>query len=107
MIRDHISNYKRGWIIGNFEPSLLDTKDFEVAIQTYAEGHLERAHLHKVALEITYIISGSAKFNDEVFSANEIVKISPGEVVKFEAITQVTTLVVKTPSLPDDKYIME
>lgn len=107
MKRDHISNYKRGWIIGNFEPSLLDTQDFEVAIQTYREGDVEQAHVHKVATEITYIISGTAKFNNEVFHANEIVKILPGETVKFEALTHVTTLVVKTPSIPNDKYVTE
>ena len=27
-----LSEFKDGWIVGNFEPSILKTKDFEVAI---------------------------------------------------------------------------
>ena len=27
-----LSDYTRGWIIGDFEPSIFRTKDFEVAV---------------------------------------------------------------------------
>ena len=30
-----LSDYTRGWIIGDFEPSVLRTKDFEVAVFTH------------------------------------------------------------------------
>ena len=33
-----LSDYTRGWIIGDFEPSILRTKDFEVAVFNHLKG---------------------------------------------------------------------
>ena len=38
------------------------------------------------------------------FGAGDIVEIAPGEAASFEALTDVTTVVVKVPSVPGDKY---
>ena len=35
MIVGKLSDTTRGWVIGDFEPSLLKTKDFEVGILTH------------------------------------------------------------------------
>ena len=35
MIVGKLSDTHRGWVIGDFEPSLLKTKDFEVGIDSY------------------------------------------------------------------------
>lgn len=105
MKKDNISNFKRGWFIGDFEPALLQTKAFEIAMQNYPAGHVEQTHFHKIATEITCIVSGIARFNDEVVIAGELITISPEERVQFEAITEVITIVVKTPSVTDDKYL--
>lgn len=104
MKKDSLSKFKRGWFVGNFEPALLKTSAFEVAVQKYPAGHVEMKHFHKVATEITCLVSGTAHFNHVVVNAGEIVTILPGEQVEFKAITDVTTVVVKTPSVTDDKY---
>ena len=95
----------RGWFVGDFTPSVVRRDDFEVAIQRYKAGDKEKDHCHKVATEITVIASGTASINGEVFEEGTILKINPGEYSQFTAITDVTTVVVKFPSVMGDKYI--
>ena len=46
----------KGWFVGDFEPSLYKTQDFEVAVKRYLEGAVEKRHTHKVATEFTVIV---------------------------------------------------
>ena len=94
----------KGWFIGNFNPSLFKTNDVEVGIKKYKAGDCENAHYHKIATEFTVIISGEVEMNGEVFKENDIIKIIPGEITNFKAITNVITVVVKLPGANDDKY---
>ena len=94
----------KGWFIGNFEPSLHKTDDFEVAIKSYLEGSVENRHTHKVATEFTVIVDGIVEMNGVQYSKNDIIIIRPGESTDFKCLTPVTTVVVKTPCVKNDKY---
>lgn len=96
---------KRGWFIGNFEPSMYKTEAVEVAVKNYVAGDCEEEHYHKIATEFTVILSGEMKMNEKVFVEGDIVKILPGEKVRFECIQPGQTVVVKLPGVIDDKYI--
>jgi mannose-6-phosphate isomerase-like protein (cupin superfamily) len=100
-----LDKFTKGWFIGAFSPTLHETSDFEVSIKRYKSGDKEESHHHKIATEYTAITSGVAKMNDLIVSEDEIVIVEPGESVSFEAITDVCTVVVKTPSVKEDKYI--
>ena len=52
-----LKNFTRGWIVGDFEPSALKSKDFEFMVHYYKKGEKEARHVHKVAHEITVIVS--------------------------------------------------
>lgn len=95
----------RGWFVGNFDPSVLNTDVAEVGVKTYAAGSVEARHVHKVAPEVTLILSGEARMNEEIYQAGDIVLIEAGEDTDFEALTDVTTVVVKVPSVKGDKYL--
>jgi quercetin dioxygenase-like cupin family protein len=99
-----LSDMTKGWFVGNFSPAALQTNAAEVAVKTYPSGALEARHLHKVAVEITLIVSGRARMNESVYEAGDIVLIEPGDDTDFEALTDVTTVVVKVPSVSGDKY---
>ena len=99
-----LSNMTKGWFVGDFAPTALRTEAAEVAVKTYAAGTIEKRHLHKVAEEVTLIVLGQARMNDTRYEAGDIVVIEPGESAEFEAITDVTTVVVKVPSVAGDKY---
>ena len=73
-------------------------------MKRYATGAFEPKHYHKVAPEVTVIVSGEAVMNGRHYSIGDIVLIEPGEITDFEALTDVVTVVVKLPSVPGDKF---
>lgn len=93
-----------GWFVGNFEPSILKTQDFEVALKKYKQGDTETFHVHKIATEITVIVEGTVFMCGQKWESGSVILLSPGEGTNFEAISDATTLVVKTPSVMGDKY---
>lgn len=50
------------------------------------------------------MLDGTVEMCGRRINAGEIVKLAPGEVTPFKAITDVTTVVVKLPSIKGDKY---
>ena len=97
----------RGWFVGDFEPNAFKSKDCEVGYRHYKAGDQEEAHVHKVATELTLITSGVVEMNKKKYGVGDIVVVSPGEVVKFRAVTDATNVVVKIPSVKGDKYIVK
>ena len=97
----------KGWFVGNFEPSLIETNDVEVAVKSYTKGDSEDTHYHKIATEITVIVSGSVKMNDIVYNKGDIITIEPKESTDFEALEDTVCTVVKYPGASDDKYLGE
>lgn len=96
----------RGWIVGNFEPSCFKTDEVEVAVKEYKKGDKEPSHYHKIATEITVIVSGIVLMNNIEYKPGDIITIEPGESTNFEALSDVVTTVVKVPCVKDDKYII-
>jgi hypothetical protein len=96
----------RGWIVGNFEPSLYKTDDVEVAVKNYKAGDKEEKHYHKIATEITVISKGKVLMNGIEYNEGEIIVIKPDEATDFEALQDTITTVVKLPCVKNDKYIV-
>lgn len=94
----------RGWFVGDFEPSVLRTGDCEAAVRSYRQGDVEGKHLHRIATEVTLVLSGEVRMFDRVFAAGDIVVAEPNDATSFEALTDCTIVVVKTPSVSSDKY---
>lgn len=103
----HLKDFTKGWFVGNFEPTLFSTDQFEAAIKHYQTGDYERAHVHKIATEITVIVSGRAQMNGKIFEAGDIVVISPMESTDFRALVPTVTSVLKIPCVPNDKFLPE
>jgi quercetin dioxygenase-like cupin family protein len=99
-----LADMTNGWFFGAFSPTVLHSDAAEVAVKTYSAGTVEQRHLHKIATELTLILNGRARMNDTVLETGDIVRIPPGQDTDFEALTDVTTIVVKTPSVAGDKY---
>lgn len=101
---DKLDRMVKGWFVGNFSPTLYQTNDVEVAVKTYQKGDFEPKHYHKVATEITVIVSGKVKMNEIKYEKGDIITIFPDEATDFEALEDTVTTVVKIPGASNDKY---
>lgn len=106
MVLNNLKNFTKGWFIGDFEPTLFNTNDFEIAIKNYSLGDYEPSHYHKISTEFTVIVDGVVLMNNIEYKKDDIIMIKPNEPTDFKCLTNVTTVVVKIPSSKDDKYIV-
>jgi quercetin dioxygenase-like cupin family protein len=94
-----ITDYVRGWFIGNFEPSLLKTSDFEVGLLTHKKGEYWAPHYHKESVEYNVLVSGKMVVQGK--------ELNSGDVFVFDKVEDCTLVVVKSPSIPSDKFEVE
>ena len=97
----------RGWFVGPFEPTALHTRDAEVAVKSYRPGESEARHVHRVATEVTVVVSGTVRMDGRELGPGAIVVLEPGEPTDFTALTEATVVAVKTPAVEGDKYPAE
>jgi quercetin dioxygenase-like cupin family protein len=102
-----LKNFTKGWLVGDFDPSIIKTKDFEVAVKQYEQGDKEKKHVHKIAREITAVVSGKFVMNGTELKEGDVVDLPPGEPADFEALEKGATVVIKTPSVMNDKYLVD
>lgn len=104
--RDGLKNYNRGWLVGDFSPSLIRSKDIEVGYMNHKKGEFHAPHIHNVITEFNVIISGSVHVNGYDLKSGDIFIIEPGEITRIEFLEDTTILCIKTPSIPGDKHII-
>ena len=108
MEKHNINDCIKGWFIGNFPKAILKREDFEVSVKHYNAGESDDAHYHKVATEYTVIASGTCTINGKSYFKDDIIVINPGDIAQFTAISDVITVVVKTPSCNyNDKFMVD
>ena len=106
MIKHKLTDFWRGWFIGNFEPSILKTEDFEIGLLLHKKGEVWPTHYHKVATEYNLLVEGSMTICGQDIAPGEIFIIEPGEIAEPTFHEDCRILCVKAPSLPKDKYIV-
>jgi quercetin dioxygenase-like cupin family protein len=102
----HLSEMVKGWFVGGFKPTAFSTQACEVGVKAYKAGDSEVAHYHKVATEITLVLSGTVTMLEKTWSEGDIIVLEPGDITAFEALTDATTVVVKVPGALNDKYVV-
>ena len=107
MKKYNLKDFEKGWFIGNFSPTLLNTEEFEVAIKYYKKGDYEEIHYHKKAVEYTIIVKGKVKMFDTIFKKGDIIEVNPYDKTSFTALSNTITVVIKTPSVKNDNFIEE
>jgi hypothetical protein len=95
----------RGWFIGDFDGAVHRTKDFEVTYQKNPRSQTA-SHIHKLAYEITLVISGRQICNGEIFEAGDICILEPGDISQIEYLEETEVVTIKTPSVPSDKHYL-
>ena len=98
---------KGGWFIGNFDPSALRTPDFEVGYKFHPKGEKWDKHYHKKGVEITYLIRGKMQIQNRILTSGDIFTIFPNEIADPVFLEDCEVVIVKSPSVVGDKYIVE
>lgn len=108
MKTEKLSNMIRGWVVGNFKPSLCE-KDYEIGFKYYNNGDYEKPHKHLLSDEITIILLGEVKMNDSTYVEGDIVIQEKGEFTDFKCISDRAITAVFRPdgSFPNDKFFKE
>jgi quercetin dioxygenase-like cupin family protein len=102
-----IEDMKKGWFIGDFEPSAFKTSLFEVGTTLHPKGSSWDTHYHKDSTEITFLLSGKMKIQDQILVSGDVFVIPPYEIADPEFLEDCRVIVIKTPSAPGDKHIVE
>jgi len=97
---------KQGWFIGNFEPSSYKTEDFEVCYKKHFKGEKWDAHYHKISTEINFLIEGKMTIQNRQLNSGDIFILKPEEIADPIFLEDCTIIIVKTPSIKNDKYII-
>lgn len=103
---DKIENFTGGWFIGNFNPTIYQTKNFEIAIKFFSKGDTEPSHKQIIATEITGVIQGVITINNQKFQKGDLITILPGEFSNFECLEDCSLICIKYPSDPRDKILL-
>jgi quercetin dioxygenase-like cupin family protein len=106
MIIKKLTEYFRGWVIGDFEPSILRTKEFEIGILTHKKDEHWPKHYHKIATEYNILVSGKMILSDSCLNSGDIFIINPNEVSEPIFVEDCTIVCIKIPSVPGDKYLV-
>jgi len=102
-----LKDMKAGWFIGNFEPTAYKTSDFEVCYKEHPAGESWDVHFHKKALEINYLIRGKMCIQGKILEQGDIFMLYPWEVADPVFIEDCEVVVVKVPSVPNDKFTIK
>ncbi len=92
--------------MGDFEPSIIRTKDFEFGVQYFKSGQKHEKHVHKIAREITVIVSGKFTINGKSIEQGDVIIVEAGEPADFTCIEDGAAAIIKTPSVMGDKYVI-
>ncbi len=102
----NLNEFQGGWFVGRFVPTLNAIDGAEVAIKRYPRGFIDEKHLHKVADEITVVVSGCVMINERLYYPDDVIVIEKGESAEFMAVSDAVTCVVKVPCVKGDKYLV-
>jgi quercetin dioxygenase-like cupin family protein len=95
---------EKGWFIGNFPKAVCRSEEFEVAVKIEKAGESVNRHFHKIATEVTVVAQGRVRINDKEFDKGDIIVIRPNEDADYEVMEDAITVIVKMPSVKNDKF---
>jgi hypothetical protein len=76
----NLNDYTKGWLVGDFDPALIKSKDIEVGIKEYKKGDVESLHVHNIVTEYTIVLTGKVKMINQIFEKGFVLE---GDVMLF------------------------
>jgi hypothetical protein len=101
-----IEDMKEGWYAGDFNPVAYQTKDFEICYKKHFQGEEWPKHFHKEADEINFLRSGRMLIQGKELKSGDIFILRKNEIADPIFLEDCEVFIVKTPSIPGDKFIL-
>ena len=102
----NLSDYTRGWLIGNFTPSIEKNIEYEIAYLSHAKKSFWNYHYHKLSKEINILVKGKMIINNIIYMQNDIFIIDKNIISCPIFLDDCEIICIKIPSIPTDKYII-
>ncbi len=96
-----------GWFVGNFQPSAHQTSICEVGYKYHKQGEKWDKHFHARAREINYLIRGKMLIQGETIHGGSIFILEKNEIADPIFLEDCEVIVVKIPSVLNDKHIIQ
>lgn len=102
-----INDFKAGWFIGNFEPTILKTSDFEIALKIHKRDEKIQSHRHNHTVEYNLLTDGKMEVNGSQIEEGNIFIFEKSEICNVKILSEIAKVVcIKVPSNPKDKEIV-
>ena len=98
--------YTRGWLIGDFIPSIEINKEAEIAYLQHEKLSKWDYHYHKESIEINILVKGSEEINGIIYRENDLFIIDKNIIACPIFSDNCDIICIKIPSVPKDKYII-
>jgi NDP-sugar pyrophosphorylase family protein/mannose-6-phosphate isomerase-like protein (cupin superfamily) len=100
------SQFIRGWIMGQFTPSIINNEHVELGILTHNKGEKWGYHYHKECDELNVLLEGSMLMNNREIKKHDIFFIQKKQLGAPIFLENCRVLCIKYPSIPKDKIIV-
>ena len=100
----NIKDFTNGWVVGDFLPSIIKTQDIGVGVLYLKAGEKGDGHYHMEHVEYNIILQGSAEKDGALLKTGDIFVYECGEKSFVEYKEDTILLVLKSPSVKNDKY---
>ena len=107
MIIYKIKDMVGGWFAGNFSPTAFDTDQFEVAYKFHTAGEKWETHYHEKITEINFMIRGKMVLQNTEINSGDIFILKPYEIADPTFLEDCEMIVIKTPSVINDKIVVK
>jgi dTDP-glucose pyrophosphorylase len=101
-----LTKYTRGWIIGNFLPSVEKNKYCEIGYLSHSKNSGWDFHYHKQAIEFNILVKGKMVINNVFYHTNDIFIINKNIISCPIFLEDCEIICIKIPSIQNDKYII-
>ena len=99
-----VDSFVRGWFIGDFEPSILRTKTWEMALLKHSKNEKWDFHYHAQADEVNVLLSGRMMLNGREIRSRNVFTIPKKQIACPLFLEDCMILCIKTPSVIGDKF---
>ncbi len=103
MKSEKLEDYMGGWLVGDFFPALINSKDIEVSVRILQQYEYAGFFYRKRDTEVLVIIDGVILSDGKRYSQGDILIFSAGDMIDIFPITRSVCVEIKTPGGKIDK----